>query len=127
MGELATTRKRVQDEGMDRRRPVSYLGCGDRPRGIERRAGMTQWRRGWDGAGLECKILAAGRPWTVGDTVMVADGQWGVGAQPSERTEQEAVVEQRIAEGGDVEMTVEELARVVGAHVEDAHQAEPPA
>ncbi|WP_406281370.1 hypothetical protein [Streptomyces sp. NBC_00209] len=76
---------------------------------------------------MEHKILAAGRPWTMGDTVMVADGQWGVGAQPSGWTEQEAVVELRIAEGGDVEMTVEELARVVGAHVSDAHQAKPPA
>ncbi|WP_342211043.1 MULTISPECIES: hypothetical protein [unclassified Streptomyces] len=75
---------------------------------------------------MEHKILAAGRPWTVGDTVMVADGQWGVGAQSSGRTEQEVVVEQRMADGGEVELTVELLARVVGAHVSDAHQAEPP-
>ncbi|MFD8799279.1 hypothetical protein [Streptomyces atroolivaceus] len=31
---------------------------------------------------MERKIRAAGRPWTVGDIAMVADGQWGVGAQP---------------------------------------------
>ncbi|MFF9345246.1 hypothetical protein ACF1CG_36505 [Streptomyces sp. NPDC014773] len=42
---------------------------------------MTEPSRHWDGAGLERKIRAAGRPWTVGDISMVADGQWGVGAQ----------------------------------------------
>ncbi|MFB8086889.1 hypothetical protein [Streptomyces sp. NPDC055992] len=88
---------------------------------------MTQSSRGWDSAGLEHKIRAAGRPWTVGDTVMVADGQWGVGAQPSGWTEQETEVEQRIADGGAVEMTVDELVRVVGVHVEEAHPTEPPA
>lgn len=82
---------------------------------------------GRDSAGLEHKILAAGRPWTVGDMVMVADGQWGVGAQPRGWTEQETVVEQRIADGGAVEMMVEELVRVLGVHVEDAHPTEPPA
>ncbi|WP_308381186.1 hypothetical protein [Streptomyces sp. OfavH-34-F] len=76
---------------------------------------------------MERKILAAGRPWTVGDTVMVADGQWGVDAQPGRWTEREAVVEHRIADGGGVEMTVEELARVVGARLSGADQAEPPA
>ncbi|MFF4837443.1 hypothetical protein [Streptomyces sp. NPDC001315] len=35
------------------------------------------WRkssRHWDGAGLERKVRGAGRPWTVGDIAMVADG-----------------------------------------------------
>ncbi len=31
--------------------------------------------------GLEGKVRAAGRPWTVGDIAMVADGQWAIGVQ----------------------------------------------
>ncbi|MDF6020943.1 hypothetical protein [Streptomyces sp. JH34] len=41
---------------------------------------------------------AAGRPWTVGDIAMVADGQWAVGARCG-RWDEGAVVEERIAEG----------------------------
>ncbi|MFF3257828.1 hypothetical protein ACFYWO_01475 [Streptomyces sp. NPDC002932] len=73
---------------------------------------------------MEYKIRAAGRPWTLGDTVMVADGQWGVGAQPDRWPEQEAVVEQRVADGRHVEMTVEDLARAVGTRIEDADRGE---
>lgn len=41
---------------------------------------MAGWRgRHGDGAGPERKIRAARPPWTVGDIVMVADGQWAVG------------------------------------------------
>ncbi|WP_371602257.1 hypothetical protein OG345_05020 [Streptomyces sp. NBC_01220] len=87
---------------------------------------MTQPRRQWieAEAGLERKVLAAGRPWTVGDTVMVADGQWGVGAQHERWLEQETVVGHRAAEGRRVELTVEELARAVGTRIEDAHHDE---
>ncbi|MGW2269670.1 hypothetical protein [Streptomyces yangpuensis] len=82
---------------------------------------MTESGRHWDGTGLERKIRAAGRPWTVGDIAMVADGQWGVGAQPDRWPDEDTVVEHRVAEGQHVELTVEELARVVGARTEDAH------
>lgn len=83
---------------------------------------MSERSRHWDGAGLERKILAAGRPWTVGDIAMVADGQWGIGAQPFRRHDEDAVVEHRIADGRRVELTVEELARAVGSRVGDAHR-----
>lgn len=88
---------------------------------------MTESSRHWDGAGLERKIRAAGRPWTLGDIAMVADGQWGVGAQPDRWPDEDTVVEHRGAEGQRVELTVEELARTVGARTEDAHRYEDPA
>ncbi|MFG2094642.1 hypothetical protein [Streptomyces sp. NPDC048612] len=75
----------------------------------------------WDGAGLERKILAAGRRWTVGDIAMVDDGQWAVGAQSDGRRE-EGVVEDRIAQGRRVELTVQELARAVNSRIGDAHR-----
>ncbi|MFJ8301095.1 hypothetical protein ACIQ9R_35065 [Streptomyces sp. NPDC094447] len=84
---------------------------------------MRESGRHWDGAGLERKIRAAGRPRTVGDIAMVADGQWGVGAQSDRWLDEEAVVERRVAEGRHVELTVEELARVVGP-IEGAHHDE---
>jgi hypothetical protein len=71
--------------------------------------------RHWDGAGLECKIRSRGRPWTVGDIVMVADGQWAVGLTAPVEEEVDAVVDRRAADGRRVEMTLEELARAVGA------------
>ncbi|MGV9427992.1 hypothetical protein ACWDO7_27340 [Streptomyces sp. NPDC003656] len=85
---------------------------------------MAEAGRHWDGAGLERKIRAAGRPWTVGDIAIVADGQWGVGAQPDRWTDEETVVEQRVEEGQRVELTLEELARAVGARTEDALRGE---
>ncbi|WP_411076234.1 hypothetical protein [Streptomyces sp. cmx-4-7] len=85
---------------------------------------MTEASRHWDGAGLERKIRAAGRPWTVGDIAMVADGQWGVGAQSERWPAEETVVERRVADGRSVELTVEELARAVGSRTEDAHRDE---
>ncbi|MGX1762247.1 hypothetical protein ACWIG5_36010 [Streptomyces lydicus] len=77
----------------------------------------------WDGAGLERKILAAGRPWTVGDIAMVDDGQWAVGTQSDGRRDED-VVEDRIAEGRRVELTVEELARAVDSRIGEAHRDE---
>ncbi|MFJ5938578.1 hypothetical protein [Streptomyces sp. NPDC093071] len=85
---------------------------------------MAEASRHWDSAGLERKIRAAGRPWTVGDIAMVADGQWGVGAQPDRWPGEETVVERRVAEGRSVELTVEELARAVVPRTEDAHRDE---
>ncbi|MGV9318205.1 hypothetical protein [Streptomyces sp. NPDC003660] len=85
---------------------------------------MAGASRHWDGAGLERKIRATGRPWTVGDIGMVADGQWGVGALPDRWPDEETVVEQRAAEGRRIELTLEELARAVGPPTEDAHRGE---
>ncbi|SHN23203.1 hypothetical protein [Actinacidiphila paucisporea] len=81
-----------------------------------------QGGRHWDGAGLERKIRAAGRPWTVGDIVMVADGQWAVDLTAPAEDAADAVVERRAADGRRVEMTVEELARAVGARFGDGHR-----
>jgi len=80
--------------------------------------------RHWDGAGLERKVRGAGRPWTVGDIVMVADGQWAVGVQSDGRRNEGGVLEDRIADGRRVELTLEELARVVGSCMRDAHRDE---
>jgi hypothetical protein len=80
--------------------------------------------RHWDGAGLERKVRAAGRSWTVGDIVMVADGQWAVGAQADGQRDEGAVVEHRIADGRRVELTPEELIRAVGSRIGDAHRGE---
>lgn len=84
---------------------------------------MAEPGRQRDGTGLERKIRAAGRSWTVGDIAMVADGQWAVGARCG-RWDEGAVVEERIAEGCRVELTVEELARAVGSRIGDAHRDE---
>lgn len=78
-----------------------------------------QGGRHWDGAGLERKIRAAGRPWTVGDIVMIADGQWAVGLTAPAEAEADTAVGRRAADGRRVEMTVEELARAVGARFGD--------
>lgn len=83
---------------------------------------MAEPSRHWDGAGLERKIRAAGRPWTVGDIAMVTDGQWAVGTQCDRRRDEDAVVEDRIAEGRRIELTVEELARAVDSRIADAHR-----
>ncbi|MFE9011798.1 hypothetical protein [Streptomyces cyaneofuscatus] len=76
-----------------------------------------------DGAGLERKIRAAGRTWTVGDIATVADGQWGVGAQPEQWPDEETV-ERRGAEGRRVELTMEEMARAVDSRAEEGHRDE---
>ncbi|MGC5564819.1 hypothetical protein ACPYPG_18555 [Streptomyces sp. FR-108] len=87
---------------------------------------MAESSRHWDGAGLERKIRSAGRPWTVGDIAMVADGQWAVRTKPDteEKRDGEAMAEHRIADGRRVELTVEELARAVGSRFEEAHRDE---
>ncbi|MFJ7946845.1 hypothetical protein ACIQ6K_24800 [Streptomyces sp. NPDC096354] len=85
---------------------------------------MAEPGRHRDGAGLERKIRAAGRPWTVGDIAMVADGQWAVGTQCDGCWDEGAVVAERIAEGRRVELTVEELTRAVGSRIRDAHRDE---
>ncbi|MFJ8392154.1 hypothetical protein [Streptomyces sp. NPDC094144] len=85
---------------------------------------MAEPSRHWDGAGLERKIRAAGRPWTVGDTVIVADGQWAVGVQPDGRRDKDATTEGRIADGRRVALTLDELARAVGSRIWDAHRDE---
>nr|WP_203673461.1 MULTISPECIES: hypothetical protein [unclassified Streptomyces] len=73
---------------------------------------------------MERKIRAAGRPWTVGDIAMVADGQWAVGMKPDAARDGDAVVERRVSDGRRVEMTVEELAHVVGSRVREDHGEE---
>ncbi|MFI9273981.1 hypothetical protein ACIGXM_25220 [Kitasatospora sp. NPDC052896] len=67
-----------------------------------------------DGAALERKIRSAGRPWTVGDIAMVDDGQWAVRTR-RERPALDAVVRERAADGGRIELTLDELARAVGS------------
>ncbi|MCY0952780.1 hypothetical protein ACIBK8_21135 [Streptomyces sp. NPDC050161] len=83
---------------------------------------MAEPSRHWDGAGLERKVRAAGRPWTVGDIAMVADGQWAVGVQSDGCRDEDAVVQDRIADGRRVELTLEDLARAVGSRIGDAHR-----
>ncbi|WEV29125.1 hypothetical protein OYE22_31020 [Streptomyces sp. 71268] len=85
---------------------------------------MTEPCRHWDGAGLERKVRAAGRPRTVGDIAMVADGQWAVGVQPDGRRDEDAMMEGRVAEGRCVELTLEDLARAVGSRIGEAHRDE---
>lgn len=83
---------------------------------------MAKSSRHWDGAGLELKIRAAGRPWTVGDIAMVADRQWAVGVQSEGQRDEGALVESRIVDGRRVELTLEELARAVGSRIGDTHR-----
>ncbi|MEV7085887.1 hypothetical protein AB0O07_08335 [Streptomyces sp. NPDC093085] len=85
---------------------------------------MTEPSRHGDGAGLERKIRAAGRPWTVGDVAMVADGQWAVGVQSDGRRDEDAVGEGRSVDGRRVELTLDDLARAVGSRIWDAHRDE---
>ncbi|WP_248844853.1 hypothetical protein [Streptomyces griseorubiginosus] len=80
--------------------------------------------RHWDGPGLERKIRGAGRPWTVGDIAMVAEGQWAVGTQARRQRDGEAVVERRIADGRRVELTLVELAREMDSRFGAAHRDE---
>ncbi|MFE5587852.1 hypothetical protein, partial [Kitasatospora sp. NPDC056531] len=70
--------------------------------------------RGRDMAALDRKIRAAGRAWTMGDIVIIADGQWAVRATSRAEREQNDAVEARLADGQRMELTLEELARVVG-------------
>ncbi|MCX4751238.1 hypothetical protein OG455_38035 [Kitasatospora sp. NBC_01287] len=83
---------------------------------------MGQPGRGRDGAALERKIRAAGRPWTIGDVVMVADGQWAVPTKTATEYAQDRLAEMRTADSRRVEMTLEELARAVGATDPGTHR-----
>ncbi|MGW7723811.1 hypothetical protein [Streptomyces canus] len=85
---------------------------------------MGESSRHRGGAWLERKVRGAGRPWTVGDIAMVADGQWAVGAQAGEQGGGDAVVERRIADGRRVELTLAELARAMGFGFGVAHRDE---
>lgn len=67
-----------------------------------------------DGAALERKIRSAGRPWTVGDIAMVADGQWAVRTR-GERSDQAPILSERAEDGRRIELTLDELARAVGS------------
>ncbi|MFD8321406.1 hypothetical protein [Kitasatospora purpeofusca] len=72
--------------------------------------------RGWrDVVALERKIRSAGRPWTMGDVAMIADGQWAVRTASRVDEARDDVVRARLEDGQRVELTLEDLARVVGA------------
>lgn len=124
MGELA-----VEESGGRRAGEwIGATGCRNRvaARGRTEQKGqaMAESSRHWDGAGLERKIRGAGRPWTVGDIAMVADGQWAVGIQARRQRGGEAVVERRIADGRRVELTLVELARAMDSRFGAAHRDE---
>ncbi|MFD7737684.1 hypothetical protein [Streptomyces sp. MJM8645] len=77
--------------------------------------------RGRDMAALERKVRSAGRAWTMGDVVVIDEGQWAVHTVSRTEREQDKAVETRLADGRRMELTVEELARVVGATDPGAH------
>ncbi|MFI8456874.1 hypothetical protein [Kitasatospora sp. NPDC085464] len=72
-------------------------------------------------AALERKIRSAGRAWTLGDVAAIGEGQWAVATKSRAERRQDEAVEARLADGRRVELTVEELARVVGATDPGAH------
>ncbi|WP_327073937.1 hypothetical protein OG196_24160 [Kitasatospora purpeofusca] len=78
--------------------------------------------RGRDMAALENKIRSAGRPWTMGDLVMIADGQWAVPTADRAGRSNDQTVRARLRDGQRVELTVEELARAVGAADPSTHR-----
>ncbi|MFM9578111.1 hypothetical protein [Streptomyces caniscabiei] len=124
MGELAV------EEGGGRRAGewIGAAGCRNRVaaqgRTEQKGQAVAESSRHWDGAGLERKIRGAGRPWTVGDIAMVADGQWAVGIQAGRQRGGEVVVERRIADGRRVELTLVELARAMDSRFGAAHRDE---
>ncbi|OKI06418.1 hypothetical protein [Streptomyces sp. CB02056] len=77
--------------------------------------------RGRDIAALERKIRSAGRAWTRGDIAMIADGQWAVSTTSRAERAQAEAARARLVDGRRVELTLEELARVVGAADPGAH------
>ena len=81
-----------------------------------------EFGRGRDMAALERKFRSAGRPWTMGDIVMISDGQWAVPTTSGAERAQEHVVRERLQDGQRVELTLEELARAVGAADPSAHR-----
>ncbi|WP_330457403.1 hypothetical protein OIB37_11135 [Streptomyces sp. NBC_00820] len=60
----------------------------------------------------------------MGDIAMVVDGQWAVGAQSDRWWDEGPGVEDRIADGRRIELTVEELARLVDSRIGDAHRGD---
>jgi hypothetical protein len=88
--------------------------------------GVAEPSRYRDSAGLERKVRSAGRPWTVGDLAMIADGQWAVrtpGAG-SQARDGKTAVEGPVPDGRSVELTVEELARLLGSPFREAPRDE---
>ncbi|MFJ6382709.1 hypothetical protein ACIQI7_22250 [Kitasatospora sp. NPDC092039] len=78
--------------------------------------------RGRDMAALECKIRSAGRAWTLGDVAAIGEGQWAVATTSRAERRQDEAVQARLVDGRRVELTMEELARVVGANDPGAHR-----
>ncbi|MFC8718064.1 hypothetical protein [Kitasatospora sp. NPDC057198] len=81
-----------------------------------------EFGRGRDMAALERKFRSAGRPWTMGDVVMISDGQWAVPTTSGAERVQEDMVRERLQDGRRVELTLEELARAVGATDPGTHR-----
>lgn len=73
-------------------------------------------------AALERKIRSAGRAWTMGDVTVIGEGQWAVRTVCRAERQQNDAVAARLADGRRVELTVEELARVVGAEDPGSHR-----
>ncbi|MFJ7275441.1 hypothetical protein [Kitasatospora sp. NPDC098663] len=78
--------------------------------------------RGRDMAGLERKIRSAGRVWMLGDVTAIGEGQWAVATTSRAERRQDEAMQARLADGRRVELTAEELARVVGATDPGAHR-----
>ncbi|WP_344443772.1 hypothetical protein [Kitasatospora nipponensis] len=55
----------------------------------------------------------------MGSILMVADGQWAVRTR-GERSAPDSVVRERVADGGRIALTLEELARAVGSSWREA-------
>ncbi|MFD5434776.1 hypothetical protein ACFWJ4_21805 [Kitasatospora sp. NPDC127067] len=66
-------------------------------------------------AALERKNRNTGRAWTRGDIAMIADGQWAVHTTSRAERAQDEAAQARLADGRSVELTLEELVRLVGA------------
>ncbi|MDH6709125.1 hypothetical protein P3T27_005871 [Kitasatospora sp. MAA19] len=82
--------------------------------------------RGRDMAALERKIRSSGRAWTMGDGAVIVDGQWAVRTVSRAEREQDKAVEARLTDGRRVELSLEELARMVGATNPGAHHDREP-
>ncbi|MEV7121183.1 hypothetical protein [Kitasatospora griseola] len=78
--------------------------------------------RGRDAAALERKIRSAGKPWTMGDIVVISDGQWAIPTANRAEGAQDQMVQERLYDGQRTELTLEELARAVGAADPGAHR-----
>ncbi|MFJ4184202.1 hypothetical protein [Kitasatospora sp. NPDC089509] len=90
-------------------------GYGATPYEITRGMKAMVAGKGRDMAALERKIRSAGRAWTLGDVTAIGEGQWAVATTSRAKRRQNDAVQARLADGRRVELTVEELALVVGA------------